>query len=74
LQHGADIPYANSPDKHDFDHLNDPGKASLISHFTTADELTTALGTPVILFAVVFFPVSGYAGTMATGTLDFYSC
>jgi hypothetical protein len=24
LQHGADVPYAGSPDKHDFDHLNDP--------------------------------------------------
>jgi hypothetical protein len=37
-----------------------------------SDELTTALGTPVILFAVVFFPVSGYVGTMAMGALDFY--
>jgi hypothetical protein len=34
-----------------------------------ADELTSALGAPVILFAVVFFPVSGYVGTMATGHL-----
>jgi hypothetical protein len=56
LQHGADVPYTNSPDKHDFDHPDEPGKASLISHFMAADELTTALGTPVILFAVVFFP------------------
>jgi hypothetical protein len=38
-----------------------------------ADELTTALGTEVILFAVVFFPVSGYPGTMVMGALDFYS-
>jgi hypothetical protein len=39
-----------------------------------ADELTTALGAEVMLFTVVFFPVSGYVGTMATGALDFYSC
>jgi hypothetical protein len=74
LQHGADVPYTDSPDKHDFDRLNDPGKASLISHFMAADELTTALGTPVILFAVVFFPVSGYVGAMAMGALNFYGC
>jgi hypothetical protein len=33
------------------------------------NELTSALGAEVI-FAVVFFPVSGYV--MATGALDFY--
>jgi hypothetical protein len=37
-----------------------------------SDELTTASGTPVILFAVAFFPVSGYVMTMAMGALDFY--
>jgi hypothetical protein len=37
-----------------------------------ADELTSALGAEVILFAVVFFPVSGYARSMATRALDFY--
>jgi hypothetical protein len=38
-----------------------------------ADELTSALGTEVIiLFAVVFFPVSVYVGAMATEALDFY--
>jgi hypothetical protein len=36
------------------------------------DELTTTLGTEVILFTVAFFPVSGYAGTMAMGALNFY--
>jgi hypothetical protein len=36
------------------------------------DELTTALGAKVILFAVAFFPVSGYVMTMAMGALDFY--
>jgi hypothetical protein len=39
-----------------------------------ADELTTALGAEVILFAVAFFSVSGYVRTMAMGALDFYSC
>jgi hypothetical protein len=37
-----------------------------------ADELVTAAGTQVILFAVAFFPVSGYIRTLATGALDFY--
>jgi hypothetical protein len=37
-----------------------------------ADKLPSALAAPVILFAVVFFPVSGYGGTMATGALEFY--
>jgi hypothetical protein len=36
------------------------------------DKLPSALAAPVILFAVVFFPVSGYGGTMATGALEFY--
>jgi hypothetical protein len=36
------------------------------------DELTTALGTEVILFTIVFFPVSGYVRTMAMGAFDFY--
>jgi hypothetical protein len=74
LQHGADVSYTGSLDKHDFDHLNDPGKVSPVSHFMAAGELTTALGTEVILFAVVFFPVSGYVGTMAMEALDFYGC
>jgi hypothetical protein len=69
LQYGTDVSYTDSPDKHDFDHLNDPGKASPISHFMVTDELTTALGAKVILFAVAFFPVLGYVGTMATGRL-----
>jgi hypothetical protein len=35
-----------------------------------ADGLTSTLGTEEILFAVTFFPVSGYIGTMAMGALD----
>jgi hypothetical protein len=62
----------HSPDRHDFDHLNDPGKASIISHFMAAGELTTALGTPIILFAVAFFPASGYVRTVAMRAFDFY--
>jgi hypothetical protein len=49
LQHGADVLYTGSPDKHVFDHPDDPGKASLISHFMVASELTTALGAEVIV-------------------------
>jgi hypothetical protein len=26
------------------------------------------------MFAIVFFPVSGYLGAMAMGTLEFYGC
>jgi hypothetical protein len=37
-----------------------------------ADELTSTLGTEEILFAVAFFPISGYSGTMAMGALDIY--
>jgi hypothetical protein len=37
-----------------------------------ADKLPSALGTAVILFAIVFFPVSGYLGAMAMGALEFY--
>jgi hypothetical protein len=39
-----------------------------------ADELTTALGAEVNLFAIAFFPISDYVGPMATGALDFYGC
>jgi hypothetical protein len=69
LQYGTDIPYANSPDKHDFDHPDDPGKASLISHFTATGELTSALGAEVILFAVVFFPFRVMLGLWQWGHL-----
>jgi hypothetical protein len=62
FQHDADVPYTNSPDKHDFDHLNDSGKASPISRFMAAGELTTASGAEVILFAVVFFPLRAMLG------------
>jgi hypothetical protein len=64
--------YADSPDKHDFDRLNAPGKASPICHFMTADELISALGAEVILFTVAFFPVSDYRMAMAMGILEFY--
>jgi hypothetical protein len=37
-----------------------------------ADELMSALGAEVILFAVAFFPVSGYVMAMAMRALDFY--
>jgi hypothetical protein len=36
------------------------------------NKLPSALAAPVILFAVAFFPVSGYVGAMAMGALDFY--
>jgi hypothetical protein len=36
------------------------------------DKRVSAQGTAVILLAAVFFPVSGYAGTLAMGTLNFY--
>jgi hypothetical protein len=36
-----------------------------------ADKLPSALAAPVILFAVAFFSVSRYGGTMAMGALDF---
>jgi hypothetical protein len=32
-----------------------------------ADELAAALGTAIILFAVAFFTISGYAGTVGIG-------
>jgi hypothetical protein len=37
-----------------------------------ADELATAVFTEVILFVVVFFPVSDYVRTMAMGAIDVY--
>jgi hypothetical protein len=37
-----------------------------------ADKLATAVFATVILFVIVFFPVSGYLTTMAMGALDFY--
>jgi hypothetical protein len=37
-----------------------------------ADKLTTAIFAEVILFTVAFFPVPGYVGVMAMGTLDSY--
>jgi hypothetical protein len=37
-----------------------------------ADELATAVFTEVILFVVVFFPVSGYVGALAMGAIDVY--
>jgi hypothetical protein len=37
-----------------------------------AYKLAAAVFAPVILLVVVFFPVSGYVGTMAMGALDFY--
>jgi hypothetical protein len=37
-----------------------------------ADKLTIAVFTAVILFAVVFFPVSGYVGAMAMRAIDVY--
>jgi hypothetical protein len=37
-----------------------------------ADELASAIFAEVILFAVAFFPVSGYVVALATGARDFY--
>jgi hypothetical protein len=37
-----------------------------------ADKLTPAVFTAVILFAVVFFPISGYVRVMALGAIDVY--
>jgi hypothetical protein len=37
-----------------------------------ADELASATGAEVILFAVDFFPVSGYVRAMTMGAFDFY--
>jgi hypothetical protein len=72
LQHDADIPYADSLGRSDGKNHACPRKASLISHFMVCDKPTTALGAEVILFTVVFFPVSGYVRIMAMGALDFY--
>jgi hypothetical protein len=36
------------------------------------DELAITVGTQIILFAIAFFPVAGYGGTMAMGACDFY--
>jgi hypothetical protein len=54
-QYGTDIPYANSPDEHDSDQADYPGKASPVGYFMAADKLATAVFTAVILFALVFF-------------------
>jgi hypothetical protein len=37
-----------------------------------ANKLPSTLAVAVILFAVAFFPVSGYVGIIAMGALDFY--
>jgi hypothetical protein len=37
-----------------------------------ADKLVPAVLAEIILFAVAFFPIPGYAGAIATGALNFY--
>ena len=46
--------------------------AALVAYLMLCDELTSTAGTEVILFAIAFFPVSGYVLTMAMGTPDVY--
>jgi hypothetical protein len=40
-----DVPYANSPDKHDFDQVDYNEKASVAGYFMAADELATTVFT-----------------------------
>jgi hypothetical protein len=47
------------PDKSDVDQTGCPGEASPAGWSMVADELAAATFTAAILFAVVFFPVSG---------------
>jgi hypothetical protein len=44
----------------------------VVGYVLVADKLASAVFTEVILFALAFFPVSGYVGGMAMGALDFY--
>jgi hypothetical protein len=67
-----DVPYANSPDRHDFYHVFNPRERSPIGTFMVAYKLTAAIFAEVILFSLVFFPVSGYVRAVAMGALDFY--
>jgi hypothetical protein len=43
-----------------------------IGTFMAAYKLAAAIFATVILFTLAFFPVSGYLGTMAMGTIDVY--
>jgi hypothetical protein len=47
-------------------------KGCPIGTLVFTDKLVTAVLAPVILLAAAFFPVSGYAGAVAMGALDFF--
>jgi hypothetical protein len=72
FQYGTDVPYAHSPDEHDFYQFDYPGKASLIGSFMVAYKLTSAVFTTVKLLSLALFSVSGYVGAMAMGAFEFY--
>jgi hypothetical protein len=50
--YSADVPYANSPDQHDFDQVDHPAVVTRVGYVLVADELASALRAEVILFAI----------------------
>jgi hypothetical protein len=74
LRRDAGVLHADSPRRRDVYRVFNPRKGSAAGAPALAGKLAAAAFETAILFAAASFPVSGYVGAMAMGTLDFYGC